>query len=113
MPANLFARPGWRPSQIYGSWVWNCYYGAFNDYLAEIGDRELSMNSFTSDFHRWRSERKKQAQFLILASPVAPLDERWNALTEIPYRSFLLQAKRSVCGEKRGPLEPWLEANDE
>jgi Dolichyl-phosphate-mannose-protein mannosyltransferase len=102
--AGEFVRKtGVQPSQIYGSWVWNCYYGAFNDYLAEIGDRELSMNSFTSDFHRWRSERKKQAQFLILASPVAPVGERWNALTEIPYRSFLLQARRLYVVRREAP----------
>jgi Dolichyl-phosphate-mannose-protein mannosyltransferase len=93
--AGEFVRKsGVQSNQVYGSWVWNCYYGAFNDYLAEIDDRELDRNSFTSDFFLWRLERKKQAQFLILDSPIAPADERWNVVTEIPYRSFLLQARR-------------------
>jgi hypothetical protein len=107
--AGEFVRKtGVQPSQIYGSWEWNSYYGAFNDYLAEIGDRALDINnnSFTRDFFtRWLAERKKQAQFLILASPVAPADERWNVVTEIPYRSFLLQARRLyvVKRETAGP----------
>src|SRR5439155_22798949 len=65
MSAESIRLAGVEPRHICGSNEWNHYHGAYDKYMAEIGDSTL-LDSNEDFWLRFYPERRKQSQFLIV-----------------------------------------------
>ncbi len=73
------------PARIYSSFVWNNYNGAFDRYLAEIGDNP-KVDLVNDYFLRWNTKERKHADFIV----IGPLDQPIagaRVIADIPYQS--------------------------
>lgn len=105
MAAESIRTAGVEPKYISGSWVWNMYHGAADDYMAEIGDSTLQDS--TADFWlRFYPRRLEQAKFLTVASARPPGNEKWELIKEVPYTDSLFRLKHIyvVKRETHAPL---------
>jgi hypothetical protein len=117
--ADLAREEGVRTSQIHGSWEWNCYHGAFDEYLTEERGREddCLLDDF---FYRWIPERCRLAEAIVSGSmndiendwfewlSIADIkrgrrrlaedgEERWREreeIGEIPYKDAFYRSKK-------------------
>ncbi len=78
-------------ADIFGLYPWNCYHGLCDDYLREVGDANIE--SFADFWSRFYPERRQQATFVIVDTPVTQR-EHWTVIAEIPYRTMLWQERR-------------------
>lgn len=100
---------GVEPRQVTGCWEWDCFHGAFDDYLADINYRlmpgtvqeEYGLGDF---FNRYLKDREAAARYYVYSGePDQPVDEaEAERLAEIPFRDAFLRA-RSVYVEKKRP----------
>jgi hypothetical protein len=83
---------GVEPKDVFGLWTWNCYYGDFHDYLANIGYQQ--QDTFEDYFDRWRGKQFERAAVHVrpLESDLTP--EEGELLAEIPYRDLFFRAKK-------------------
>ena len=103
--AELLRSKGVNVSEIYASFEWNCYHGAFDNYLADINHRPLARLD-DSGFVGCRNVRIKQGIWLrtIKGSTRTPSGSRKNRPTrhgKSLRRSHIVtffSAKKSSCG---------------
>jgi hypothetical protein len=69
---------GVKPEQVYGSWTWNSYHGAFDDYLKNIdrkpvyGNLEDDYSGLSDFFVRYLDgERKPAARYVVMTALVS------------------------------------------
>jgi hypothetical protein len=104
--AESIRAAGVEPKHIDGSWEWNMYRGAIDDYMAEIGDATL-LDSNEDFWLRFYPQRREQAQFLTVASARPPGNEKWELVKEVPYRDTLFRLKHLYV-VKRGTHDSHL-----
>jgi len=92
---------GISPQRIHGSRTWDCYYGAFNEYLAEVGtvDPHVLVDDF---FSRFIPGRIHQADYLVTQLTYSPDGERWSIVEDIPYRSMLFHERHVYVAKRQG-----------
>lgn len=97
--AESVRRTGVDSRQIYGSWEWNCYNGAFAKYLTEIGNKP--QRNFNDFFVRWLPEQRQLAQYVITLSRDVPKRGKWIICAKIPYRNIFLQERYVYVMERK------------
>jgi hypothetical protein len=106
--AELIRNKGVEARQIYGSWMWNCYYG-FDDYLADVNSG--GRNRMTDFSTRWLPERRDKAEYLVVSYQESPsrwitaIDEKsvykkWEIVAREPYKGFFFQEKNALVIKK-------------
>ena len=99
------------PTKIYGPWAWNCYQGAFDDYLTDIHRRieyrplDDGYDGLKDFFVRYlEGDRKAQAEYLITSGPPGQLPESGaERLAEIPYDDFWFRPTRVFVDRRTSP----------
>jgi hypothetical protein len=100
MAAESIRLAGVEPRHIFGSREWNHYHGAYDDYMAEIGD-SIKLDSNKDFWRRFYPQRREQSQFLIVASARPWVRDKWEVVGEFPYRDGLFRLKH-IYVVKRG-----------
>jgi hypothetical protein len=99
------------PKKIHGPWDWNCYQGAFDDYLVDIHHRieyrslDDGYDGLKDFFVRYLEEdRKGQAEYLITTGPPGqPPENGAERLAEIPYEDFWLRPSKVFVDRRKSP----------
>jgi hypothetical protein len=93
---ELARMTGADPARIYANWGWNCYHGAADDHLKQIGYSRGAGNSVVEDFFtRWLPERQRLALFRVVsASPGASPEEGEERVAEFSFRDWLFRERR-------------------
>jgi len=104
MAAESIRAAGVEPKHIDGSWVWNMYRGAIDDYMTAIGDSTL-LDSNEDFWLHFYPQRREQAQWLTVASTHPPGNDTWELVKDVPYRDTLFRLQRLYV-VKRGTHAP-------
>ena len=89
--ADRLRGQGIPPKEIYGSWTWSCYHGAFREWLEEVqGKPSTDPGLF---FTEWLPQREKDARFRIVHSESAPSGVTWKVIEKLTYRDMWLQRR--------------------
>lgn len=93
---------GISPKEINASWEWNCYQGAFDEYVAEVRDQKFT--TIDDFFLRWQREREAEASYLILREPALPPtdNEEWEALGNFSFRDGFSKERYVGIWRKKG-----------
>lgn len=82
---------GVEPAQVQAAWEWNCYHGAFAEYVAERGDRPEA--SFPDFVRRFLPGRAAHARFLVAPERRLAASTGTRQVLSVPYydATFRLQ----------------------
>ncbi len=85
---ELIRSTGIKPDEIFVSWNWNSYYGAFDLYLNGLGNEPVVEN-MEDFFGQWLPMKNRSASFLVVEPPTTPA----SFVAEVVYRDGLLRQK--------------------
>src|SRR5262249_29139123 len=97
---DLRVKHGIDPREIYGSWEWNCYRGAFDDYMNEVRDQKFL--NFDDFLGRWLEERKAKATYELFPSSIPPENMEGEVIGDVAFRNGILK-KQHVFVVRKGP----------
>lgn len=85
------------PKQIAGSqaWEWRCYYGAFDDYLAQLGAKKPET---FDDFFDWWGAQCQAAVYVVADEPAG--DDAETVL-DVPYRDELWRERHIIVSKRK------------
>ncbi len=108
---------GAKPEQVFGSWAWNCYHGAFEDYLKDIdhkpvyGTLQEGFSGLKDFFVRYLDgERLPNARYVVKTAPVADghsggaAENTAKGANQVPFRDQLFR-KQIAYVETRAPVQ--------
>jgi len=87
---------GVAPRDIGGNQTWSCYYGAFDEWIAEVGglnasDRYIGSHRMHFTFFDFLSRRFDRSKYLITSSPPDAADPNLQLLRRVEYRDNCLR----------------------
>jgi hypothetical protein len=110
--AESIRAAGTDPRQIFGSAEWNLYYGAYDDYIAEIDDA-IKLDTNKDFWDRWYPQRRVQSQFLIVGSIRPSVKDKAEVVGAFPYRDSFFRlnhiyvVKRQSLNQDPETLSSW------
>ena len=98
--AELARSAGASPQDIRGDVTWSCYYGAFDEWIAQLGgsdavDQYVGSNRMHAAFFEFLNKRYAQAAYVLSTSAPSDSDSSWQLHARVDYRDRLLE-RRSV-----------------
>jgi 4-amino-4-deoxy-L-arabinose transferase-like glycosyltransferase len=90
------------PRRVSASIPWDCFHGAFDDYLAEIRN-DIPVRGLAGFFNRYLVKRAEAADYVVRSDrPGKPLEPGVVRIAEIPYRDLNLQRRVVYVERRRG-----------
>ena len=93
--AEIARSAGAAPQDVGGDLHWSCYYGAFDEWIAQVGgpsaiDRYIGSQRMHFAFFDFVNRRFEHAKYLVTSSPPNPSDPNAQILRRIEYRDAWL-----------------------
>jgi 4-amino-4-deoxy-L-arabinose transferase-like glycosyltransferase len=92
--AELARSAGAAPQDIAATLTWNCYNGAFDEWIASVGGldaaRRYSKANSMYAFFEFLKERYRRAEYIVTPPPLSP-DPNWRLLGKVEYRDKWLR----------------------
>jgi len=88
--AEALRTRGIEPYRISGSWEWNCYNAAFDDYLTVTPPAHASVSDF---LQRWSVARQRSADYAVTTTTVPHPEGPWERIGALTYRDALLRSR--------------------
>jgi Dolichyl-phosphate-mannose-protein mannosyltransferase len=107
--AELAHSAGAVPRDVGGNMTWSCYYGAFDEWIVDIGgsnasDRYIGSNRMHFAFFDFLNRRFDHAKYLVTASAPTNADTTAQLLKRVEYRDSWLRP-RSIYVVRRSTVE--------
>jgi hypothetical protein len=94
--AELAHSKGAAPQDIRGDVTWSCYYGAFDEWVAQVGDpwangHYLGSNRMHAEFFKFLDQRFARASYVLSTSAPSRSDINWRLHATVQYKNRWLQ----------------------
>jgi hypothetical protein len=96
--AEMARSVGAAPQEVGGDMHWSCYYGAFDEWMAEVGgldstDRYIGSHRMHFAFFDFLNRRFDHAKYLVTSSPPNAADPNAQILQRVEYRDSWLRPR--------------------
>ena len=97
--AELIHSSGVTARDVGGNQTWSCYYGAFDEWIAEIGgsnasDRYIGSHRMHFAFFDFLNQRFSHASFILSPSVSQQAGKKSSVIATVPYRDEFLRARQ-------------------
>ena len=101
--ADIAHATGCAPQDIGGNMTWSCYYGAFDEWLVQVGgmnavDQFSRANPMHSVFFKFLEERYQKAKYRIVPQPKKP-DQGCASVERLTFRDRWLRSRDTYLVE--------------
>lgn len=108
--AELIHSSGVTARDVGGNQTWSCYYGAFDEWIAEIGgsnasDRYIGSHRMHFAFFDFLNQRSDRAKYLVTPSPPDVTDPNAEILRQVEYRDIWLRPRSIYLVRRSGLMD--------